>query len=255
MSERITITVAAGGDDAEARAFRAVLGDVLDILDALTRDQLGGGIPATWRIVGLEKNSPPQITLECRQNVKVARNFMYGFGELQQRSSRPFPPRAMRAARRLGRRFEKREVDTVTFASPGINPVSPTERIAHNADRALAEKHYVVPSCVDGKLDVVNVHHRTKFSVFDDVNYREVRCYFPDRLFDEVKKNLGKRVSVVGEVRFDAATDRPVSIKVEDIEPLDENEVKPRLFSEMNPIDISGNVPSEEYVRRLRDGG
>jgi hypothetical protein len=255
MPEQITISIAAGGDDADARAFRSAFGDILDILDALTKEQLGSAEAAKWRIIRLEKKSPPQITIECRQNVRIARDFLYGLGEIQQRSSRPFPTRAMKAVRRLGRRIERREIDSITLVSPGINPISPTAHIARNAEAALTEKYYVVPSSVDGKLDVVNVHHRTKFSVFDDLHYREVRCYFPDSLFDAVKKNLSKRVTVIGQVRFDATTDRPISITVEDIEPLDEDEMKPKLFSEMNPINITGDVSSEDYVRRLRDGG
>jgi len=70
-----------------------------------------------------------------------------------------------------------------------------------------------------------------------------------------VKRYLGKRVTVVGDVKFDAATDRPISIRVEGIEPLDDDPVKPKLFSEMQPIDIPGELSSEEYIRRQRDGG
>src|ERR1700733_15368709 len=106
MGDQITITVAAGGDDADARAFGAVLGDILDILDALTKEQLGGGFKAKWRIVGVAKNSPPSMTLECRENVTVSKKLLYGFGDLQRHPTRPFPVRAMRAARRLGRRIK-----------------------------------------------------------------------------------------------------------------------------------------------------
>jgi len=117
----------------------------------------------------------------------------------------------------------------------------------------MREKQYVTPSSVDGKLDVVNVHSRYRFSVFDELHFKEVRCHFPDHLLDAVKGNLGKRVTVIGDVKFDANTDRPISIMVEEIEPLDECDLKPKLFSEMRPINISGDLPSEDYVRRLRN--
>lgn len=254
MSERITITVAAGGDDAEARAFSAALQDILDILDSLVADQLGKGQAVTWRIVAMSKSSPPKITLECRRNVAVAKRFVAGWNELQKAPANPFPPRAMRATRRLGRRMTRGQLDSVVVESPGIGSVVPTPQIAENADRALSAKYYTIPSSVEGKLDIVNVRTRQKFSVFDDTYTRETRCTFPQDMLDEVKRNLGKRVLVVGNVKHDAATDRPISIAVESIEPIDDDPVKPLLFSEMQAINLIGDSTSDEHVRRLRDG-
>jgi hypothetical protein len=255
LSERITISVAAGGDDADARAFAAAMGDILTILESLAREQLGKNEPVVWRIVALAKMSPPSITLECRQNVAVARRFYAGLGGQPDQPANSFPPRAMRAARRLAGRMKRQQVDSIVVASPGLGFIAPTQKMFENAATTIVNKYYSIPSSVDGKLDVVNVHSRAKFSVFDDTHYREVRCHFSDSIFEKVRKNLGKRVTVIGNVRFDSATDRPVSITVEEIEPIDEDPIKPRCFSEMRPIDITGGLSSEDYVRQLRDGG
>ena len=253
MAERITITVAAGGDDAEARAFGAALKDILDILESLEEK-------AVWRIVAMEKRSPPSMTIESRRDAGIGKRLVSGLQKLEGEVANPFPPRAMRAVRRLASRLRDRRLDSVilntnpTPTSEGMS-VAPTARMYDYVTRAMAAKNYSVPSSIDGKLDVVNIHVRPRFSIFDDIGMQEVRCHFPDRLLDEVRKSLGKRVTVVGDVKFSAETDRPISIRVDEIIPLEDETVKPKLFSEMHAIDMTGDLSSEEYIRRLRDGG
>lgn len=101
-------------------------------------------------------------------------------------------------------------------------------------------------------MDIVNVHTTAKFSIFDDVDHREIRCKFPDELLEAVKRNIGKRIIAAGIVKYRANDDLPVSIQVETIESLDD--APPLLFSEMSPIDLAGAMSSEQYIRQLRDG-
>lgn len=249
MAERLTITVVAGGEDANARAFNAVLDDTLDALEAIARERGG---PTDWRIVALSKNSPPKITLAALSRAGLALTLLNGLAQLEQAAAEPFGREALRAVKRLGDRIGN-GVDAVVFETEGSPAVAPTAAVGRYAGEAIAAGFYYVPGSVDGKLDIVNVHSTTKFSIFDDVDNREVRCAFDPALFDLVKRNIGRRVTAVGDVRYNAGTDLPVSIKVQSLEPL-EGETEALLLSDMPSIDLAPGVASEDYVRRMRDG-
>jgi len=118
----------------------------------------------------------------------------------------------------------------------------------------MSERFYEVPGSVDGTLEIVNVHNRAQFSVFESLGNTEVRCRFPvsDDLLAKVRRNLGKRVTVLGMVRYRTATDAPVSITVEDIYELDGDD-EPLTFERMPVIDLAPGESSEAYIRRMRD--
>ena len=67
---------------------------------------------------------------------------------------------------------------------------------------------------------------------------------------EEAKKLLGRRVVVSGRIRY--RSHKPTSIQAEEIHPLRDASELPQL-EDMPPIDITGGLSPEEYVRRLRD--
>lgn len=247
MSERLTITVIAGGEDADARAFSSVLDDVLDALDAIAGEK---NEPGDWRIVALEKNSPAKVVLASKLALFTV--LVAGMQQLQAAPSRPFNTDAMKVIQRLSGRIGK-QAEAVILEPEGQPEFRLSVQLAQNVKQVLSLGYYEVFASVDGRLDIVNVHAAAKFSVFDEVDGREIRCKFPEKLLDDVKNNIGKRITAVGTVRYNANSDLPVSIKVDAIEPLDDGS-PPMLFSEMQPINLAGNLPSEEYIRRMRDG-
>lgn len=246
MAESLKITVDSRGNKADARAFVGVLDDILDALDAIAAEQ---DADADWQIVSLEKVNPSKVVLASQQHVALFMLLVGGMKMLEAGPARPFNGKALKAVKRLGKRIESADVVLEPSGEPAFRP---TPRLAKNAARALARGWYKAHASVDGKLDIVNVHAGQKFSVFDEVDGHEVRCKFPERLLEDIKKNIGKRITAIGIVRYNANTDLPVSIEVDSIDPLDES--PPKLFSEMQPIDLTGGLPSEEYVRRMRDG-
>jgi hypothetical protein len=254
MAERLTIAVTAGGDGADARAFGAVLGDVLDLLDAIATQRAGREIRINWKIISLQKRSPAKITIANTTAVLTVALLMSGLSAIESGKTQPFSTPGMKIARRLGDRIG-REASLVVLHAPKsrTREVKLTSDLAINAAVSIQNGFYEMPSSVDGKLDIVNVHNGPKFSIFDDVLGREVRCRFADALLETVKGNLGKRVTAEGIVRFKSATDQPISIRVESIEPLEDSEA-PKLFGEMPAINVSGNVAPEKYIRELRDG-
>jgi hypothetical protein len=252
MAERLTINVQTGGVDADARAFSAAFVDILDLLDAIAQEMPGGGVCVTWNIVSLQKHSPAEIVLESNSTKKLARSLISGLSAIQSLGKKPFGLRAMKIARRLGDRIGADEIHTLQL-SCDRKVFVPTADLAANARDLIDRGFYELPSSVDGTLEIVNVHGDPMFSIFDDVSRREIKCRFPSEMFDRVKAGLKKRITAIGVVRFNSATDRPVSIKIESIEELEEAESTPFL-EQMPPIEITGgDTSSEEYVKGLRN--
>jgi len=253
MSERITITIAAGGDDADARAFIAVFQDILEMLDSLARERYRSSVQIAWRIISLEKHSPPRVTLESNSRRKLAAALITGLSAIQTDGRKPFGMATMKIAKRLGERIDSRQVDAITIRS-GRAEFRPTSVLACNAEEVIDAGFYDMPSSVDGKLDIVNVHVGPRFSIFDDVTGREIRCRFPESMLEMVKGNLGKKITASGIVRFNSATDHPTSINVDNLEPLEDNENIPSL-EEMPVIDVTGgDLSPEQFIRNQRDG-
>lgn len=249
--DRLTITVSAGGDDADVRAFNAVLRDTLDTLDALAFEKTEGAIPnLRWRIVEMTKKSPPTITIENSAGLALAIFFLAGMKQLEEAPSQPFAPRAMRPASRLAGRVGV-TVDKVVFSAPNAEPVSPTQAVAIHAKAAMNAKFYWVETSLEGRIEIVNIHGKPKFSIFDHDGI-EIKCRFKDDMFDKVKQYINHRVIVSGRVKYKNETDVPLSIAASEIESLDEGD-PPKAFSELPVIDVTGGVPSDIFVRRMRD--
>jgi hypothetical protein len=126
--------------------------------------------------------------------------------------------------------------------------------LASNADELIDASFYEMPSSVDGKLDIVNIHAGPRFTIFDDITNREIRCRFPESMLELVKGNLGKKITASGTVRFNTATDQPTSINVENIEQLEDGGALLTL-EQMPVIDVTGgDLSPEQFIRSRRDG-
>lgn len=81
------------------------------------------------------------------------------------------------------------------------------------------------------------------------------QCVFQAGADREFLSALGRKVLASGELTYPAGSDFPRSIKIETVEILPEDDELPSL-SDLRGIapDITGDLSSEEFVRRLRDG-
>ena len=58
---------------------------------------------------------------------------------------------------------------------------------------------------IEGQLEALNIHEQPRFTIWDSVTKRAVRCHFEmTEIMDLVIDSLGKKVLVVGRVRRDA---------------------------------------------------
>jgi len=250
VRDSLTITVAAGGDDAYTASVIDVMRDTLAVLDALD-EELGNELgQEQWRIVEMTKQSPPSITIAKQSESPVVSRFIGGLEAIQEEATEAFSMPVLRPLRRLSRRLGG-QVDSLTYQGPQHKQISPGAQFQAHLEEVFEERFFWAPGSVDGRLDVVNLHKNPRFSVFDEDKGREIRCRFPENLMSNVKHALGKRVSVHGRVKYDRTADEIAGVRVDDVEVLDSE--GPLSFEDMPAIDITEGEPSEDYVRRLRD--
>lgn len=111
---------------------------------------------------------------------------------------------------------------------------------------------YIAWSSVEGTLDVISVHGRPFFVLYEHGSSSRVRCTFPDDWTEKVVKLLGKRVVVEGLVYYKHSGEperlsKPTSI-----------EVVPEPESEISALrgtvrGMTGELSTYEYVQQLRE--
>lgn len=110
-------------------------------------------------------------------------------------------------------------------------------------------------STVEGPLEDVFGHDKKQlgFAIWDTLYGRRVRCDFPAEMWDDVKAGLQERVRVHGLVTFDRLG-RPERVQVRSIQVLRQDRQRPRAATLLGLVpNLTGGVPSEVWVRRIRD--
>jgi hypothetical protein len=144
-----------------------------------------------------------------------------------------------------GPHFEATYVERETSAE-----VSQTA--AANVKRLLVPKSKAIGSVI-GRLEVVSLHEGYRFMVYDDVTKRAVRCTFPPEDLDEIKSALGARVRVAGIIHRNAKG-QPLRVDQPRLTVLPTEGDLPTTdeYVGVDP-DFTGDLSTDEYVRRLRD--
>lgn len=129
-----------------------------------------------------------------------------------------FSEKALEAAKTMGEVLSKSEgeLSTVQVRYNGQTTKMSSQSIA-SVDQLLQGK-YVDHGTVEGRIQVLSRRGKTRFSIDDDISGRNINCYFPSELWDDVLQSfdpkMDRRVSVSGPIlyRHDGA---PVNITVE----------------------------------------
>lgn len=127
-----------------------------------------------------------------------------------------------------------------------------TPETAGNVKRLRVPKSEAIGSII-GLLEVVSVHKHPKYSVYDAVTERPVSAKFKPSEIDVVKEALGRRVRVSGLIRRNAKG-QPLSVeqpRLSVLPPTDQLPSTDDLIG-LDP-DFTGDLSTDEYVRRLRD--
>ncbi|MFL5781020.1 MAG: hypothetical protein ACJ760_06900 [Thermoleophilaceae bacterium] len=123
---------------------------------------------------------------------------------------------------------------------------------AEHVKRLLVPKSTAIGSII-GRLEVLSLHKGYRFTVFDDVTKRGVRCAFRPERLEEIKAALPARVRVAGIIHRNAKG-QPLRVEKAQLTLLQTEGDLPTI-EELVGIDpdFTGDETTDEYVRRLRD--
>ena len=241
-------------------SFLQTMRESLGMLADLDRQLSNGRSTLDWRIVQASYTNPLMIVLEGRARAADRRPYavvdelIRGLTDLEQgRDPAWFTDHSLENARSIARTVSRNGISSFVFEVPDLPAVSPTGATAKNVTKILKRRIYHEISTLEGWLQIIDVHNKDNqvFGIFDPLTNEKILCHFDKSMRDNVVQALGNRVSVEGKVKFNRFGG-PLSIEVDSFEVMPGMEELPQ-FSDGEQIDITGGIPSEDFVRRLRD--
>jgi hypothetical protein len=105
---------------------------------------------------------------------------------------------------------------------------------------------------VEGRLEMVSIHHRPRFTVYHSRTNKAVRCDFAHEDLGTITAALGRRVVVSGVVHSNAKGE-PLRVDVERIALVGREEEPPSTASLAgSDPSFTGDVSTKEYIRSIR---
>jgi hypothetical protein len=236
------------------------LENALEMLRGVGQDFTGSVV--RWEIVKASLKSPLTMTFapSVQGNGKMPRSVgkqivtacVNGLAGLEREAALPphFNEEAMMAAQKLVKGVQK-EGAKMTVASDRTNGVTPTVRIVENIKKVVEKaRTYTDYGTIEGRLEVISVRGGTSISICEAFTNHRIDCEITTDRLQEAKDLLDERVAVTGRIHY--RNRKPTSIHVESFRRLRDASELPQL-EDMSPIDITGGLSSEEYIRRMRD--
>ena len=94
-----------------------------------------------------------------------------------------------------------------------------------------------------------------QWHIYPEIGPRKLTCYFPAKLYDDAVSAVGRKVEITGTLQYRARADWPHMITVREIEAFPpESELPDWDDLRGRAPDATGGLPSEVFVRELRDG-
>jgi hypothetical protein len=109
---------------------------------------------------------------------------------------------------------------------------------------------------IDGRLEAINIHDDANvFFVYPVIGSKRVKCFFADSLKLRAISCIDKNVVVTGTTRYRAGDPFPFEIEAEELTQHPDDSALPKMH-DLYAIapDLTGGVPSEVYVRQVRNG-
>lgn len=112
----------------------------------------------------------------------------------------------------------------------------------------------IIMGSLTGRLEKINLHNTTQFNMYPPIGPARVSCDFPPNLKQAVKDALDETVTVSGRLRYKKWYKFPYAVSVDRIRKHAPQDLVPSLNSLRGIFpDATGNVSSEEFVRKARD--
>jgi hypothetical protein len=154
-----------------------------------------------------------------------------------------FTEDALLNLKRMKSLFEgKDRAKTITVSIDLAQAATIREGISQQVERILLAGNESLAS-VEGRVEAINIHRTSTFTVWDRVSRCPVRCYFdrtPESV-EKIKEVLGKRVIVRGRVRYFF---NGIPRAIRDIEAIEDATPNPAL-----PLASFGCIPDADAAR------
>lgn len=105
---------------------------------------------------------------------------------------------------------------------------------------------------VKGRLERLNLHNRSFFTIFPPIPGFSIACHFSDEMYEQVYQGINKNVTVFGLLSFRPDRAIPEQVQVKSIEINPEDRDLPQL-SAMRGTWSTDGLSAVEFLRALRD--
>lgn len=265
MENNITIKLGKSKGYVSADALIEALESTLKILRGVARS-INPSRPIRWEVVHASTKSPLTIKLApkaieprymksaARSGGRILKETNKGFRLISKDAEIPrfFDDEALSGAKELGE-LAMREQIPLEIHTPNEDPIIATPELVENVKQAVSKtKTLYEEGVIEGRLEVISTHERDSFIVWEVLTGIKVEC-FPtsQEQFAKLPAFLRKRVAVHGKIK--CRIDKPVSVQVDEVQPLRDQHELPQP-KDIGKVDITGGLDSDEYVRRLRNG-
>lgn len=260
---QLRAVVSGPGGTADARRSFTVLERLMTLIGQIEAKETGSA-DSTWEIQDLQFGSiavtmtPNRLAENATAELmaELAAWTIDGFSQAEEEETLPqhWPSTAVETGMQLSKCLGLLESDGMLLellenGRPRRHVVV-TRRTADNLRNAMRRRRTSIGSVI-GRLESISVHGALKAGIWIDLGGRRVEVQFTRDQKDAVQKALDKRVEVSGQLTRDVH-DRPVSIKMRRIELLPEEDVPLSEIAGADP-DLTGSMPTAEYLRRLYD--
>ena len=234
---RLSLTL--DGPEVAWDVFVLAASNLNTILRSVDRSMSGEDRPTvTWVIESITKASPlaielaalPATTAVKPKAVKqTVQTVAQGLRMIERRAKRPahFSDRALGAAKALAELHDRNL--TAIRVKNGSASVEVTKRLSVNVDELIGPK-VSAEGTVEGTLEVVSIHGKREFSIFEALTNNRVTCHFKPEQLDAVIGAFGKRVAAHGEI-FASATGKRLTVTVEELEVFPSEDELPSIDS------------------------
>jgi hypothetical protein len=234
--------------------------DILKDLDSAISVTPNGSLD--WVVTKVSFDSPltMQITSKPKnpeQNfgVKVVNEYVKGLKILgtEERTPPYFSESSLKKVRSIVSRLESEGAEPLEIQGNRKNNIVEFNKKMQKNTAMLIGNSYKSYGSVEGTLEMISIHGKPRFNIYDNLILRAVNCNMPDTFREKVRENLGRRVIASGIVSYNAK-DEPISVIIEDFEiiPIEENLPSIDEFIGSDP-DFTGNMTTGEYIRSLRN--
>jgi nucleotide-binding universal stress UspA family protein len=263
-AEGFTLKLGEGEQRVSIDALKEALENALDLLRNVGQEFAPAGTVVRWEVVAASLRSPLSMTFAPRSQgtgklsravgKRIVAACVHGLGQLEKKPVLPphFNEEALLAVQRLVK-VALKENAKITVASNGTVGVTPTARTTENIKKVVEKARlYVDYGTIEGRLEEISIHGPTRFAVWDELTDARTDCLIGDDRLGEAMEllRMRKRVAVSGRIHY--RNQQPKTVEVEEIRTLRGMDDILKL-EDIPPMDITGGLSSEEYIRRMRD--